>query len=163
MKVWLPDSPPVLPVRGLEAQAKVTMSFANNNCQPQGINDGVEPKKSSEQPAACCHWWPHKGSTEWVQYTWKKPVELSSARTYWFDDTGRGECRLPASWHIEYLDQDAWKAVIPTENYAVARDKWCDVRFAPVKTTALRLVVQLTPGFASGVHEWKVDEPDEAQ
>jgi hypothetical protein len=27
----------------------------------------------------------------------------------------------------------------------------------------LRLVVQLPPGFAAGVHEWKVDEPDEAQ
>jgi hypothetical protein len=35
------------------------------------------------------------------------------------------------------------------------------VRFAPVKTTALRLVVQLPPNFATGVHEWKVDEADE--
>jgi hypothetical protein len=32
-----------------------------------------------------------------------------------------------------------------------------------VKTTALRLEVQLPPNFAAGVHEWKVDEADEEQ
>ena len=50
-----------------------------------------------------------------------------------------------------------------TENYPVAKDQWCAVRFAPVKTTALRLVVQLPPNFATGIHEWKVDEVDEEQ
>jgi DUF1680 family protein len=162
MKVWLPVAPPVPPARGLEGQAKVTVSFANDNCQPEGINDGVEPKSSSEQPAALCHWWPHKGNQEWAQYTWKTPVQACGARVYWFDDTGRGECRLPAAWHIEYLDQGGWKAVAAAEDYPVAKDKWCAVRFAPIKTTALRLVVQLPPNFATGVHEWKVEEPDEA-
>lgn len=71
MKVWLPCAPPVVPARGLEAQAKVSVSFANDNSQPQAINDGLEPKNSGEQPAALCHWWPHKGSEEWTQYTGK--------------------------------------------------------------------------------------------
>ncbi len=163
MKVWLPISPTALPARGLEAKAKVTVSFANDNCQPQGINDGVEPKSSGEQPAALCHWWPHKGTSEWAQYTWKAPVQVSSARVYWFDDTGRGECRLPASWRIDYLDGGEWKPVTVTEAYPVAKDKWCAVRFAPVKTTALRLAVQLPPNFAAGVHEWKVEEADNAE
>jgi uncharacterized protein len=161
MKVWLPISPPVQPVRGLEAQAKVTLSFTSDNCQPQGINDGLVPNRSGEQPAACCHWWPHKGTGEWAQYTWKTPVQVSSTKVYWFDDTGRGECRLPASWRIEYLDAGDWKPVATTEPYPVAKDKWCAVRFAPVTTTALRLDVQLPPDFAAGVHEWKVDEADE--
>jgi len=162
MKVWLPVSPPIQPARGLEAQAKVTLSFANDNCQPQGINDGLVPTSSGEQPAACCHWWPHKGTAEWAQYTWTTPVQVNNSKVYWFDDTGRGECRLPASWRIEYLDQGDWKPVAATEPYSVAKDKWCAVRFAPVKTTALRLEVQLPPHFAAGVHEWKVDEADEA-
>jgi hypothetical protein len=163
MKVWLPVAPPVLPERGVAAQAKVSVSFANDNCQPQGINDGLEPKNSGEQPDALCHWWPHKGTEEWAQYTWNGPVRVSGARVYWFDDTGRGACRLPASWRIEYLDQGDWKAVKATEAYPVAKDKWCAVRFTPIKTTALRLVVQLPADFAAGVHEWKVDEGDEAQ
>ena len=161
MKVWLPVAPPVQPVRGLEAQAKVSVSFANDNCQPQGINDGAEPKNSGEQPAALCHWWPHKGTEEWAQYTWKTPVQVNSAKAYWFDDTGRGECRLPASWRVEYLDGKEWKPVTTTGTYPVAKNKWCDVRFAPVKTTALRLVVKLPPDYAAGVHEWKVGEADE--
>ena len=161
MKVWLPVAPPVTLVRGLEAQAKATLSFANDNSQPQGINDGVEPKSSGEQPSALCHWWPHQGTEEWAQYTWKKPVQVSGARAYWFDDTGRGNCRLPASWRIEYRDGSDWKPVTTTENYPVAKDQWCAVRFAPVKTSALRLRVQLPPNFASGVHEWKVDEVDD--
>ena len=98
-------------MRGLEAQAKVTVSFANENCQPQAIKDGVEPKSSGEQPAALCHWWPHKGSAEWAQYAWQTPVQVSGAKVYWFDDTGRGACRLPASWRIQYLDQGGWKDV----------------------------------------------------
>jgi hypothetical protein len=163
MRVWLPVSPPEMPVRGLEAQAKVSVSFANDNCQPQGINDGIEPKSSGEQPTALCHWWPHKGTGEWAQYTWKTPVQVSGAKVYWFDDTGRGECRLPASWRIEYLDGGDWKAVAATDAYPVAKDKWCAVRFAPVKTSALRLAVQLPSNFAAGVHEWKVEEGDEGQ
>jgi hypothetical protein len=90
-------------------------------------------------------------------------VQVSGAKVYWFDDTGRGECRLPVSWRIDYLDRDNWKAVTTTEAYPVTKDKWCAVRFAPVKTTALRLMVQLSPNFATGVHEWKVDETDEGQ
>ena len=163
MRVWLPVSPQSLPMRGLEAKAKVTVSFANDNCQPQGINDGLEPKSSGEQPAALCHWWPHKGTAEWAQYTWNRPVQVSSAKVYWFDDTGRGECRLPASWRIEYLDGGTWNPATPTEPYPVAKDKWCAVRFAPLKTTALRLMVQLPPNFATGVHEWKVDAADGAE
>jgi uncharacterized protein len=163
MKVWLPVAPPALPARGLEMKAKVSVSFANDNCQPKGINDGLEPKSSGEQPAALCHWWPHKGTAEWAQYTWKAPVQVSRAKVYWFDDTDRGECRLPASWQIEYLDNGNWRPVAATEAYPVAKDKWCAVRFAPVRTTALRLAVQLPPQFAVGVHEWKVDDTDDGQ
>jgi hypothetical protein len=92
-----------------------------------------------------------------------EPLQVSGARVYWFDDRGRGECRLPASWRIEHLAGRDWKSVTTTEAYPVAKDKWCAVRFAPAKTTALRLVVQLPPNFAAGVHEWKVDGGDDGQ
>jgi hypothetical protein len=90
-------------------------------------------------------------------------VRVSGARAYWFDDTGRGNCRLPKSWRVEYRDGNDWKLVTTADTCPVAKDQWCAVRFAPVKTTALRLLVQLPPNFASGVHEWKVDEVDEDQ
>lgn len=159
MRVWLPIAPPVTPVGGTETRAKVAMSFQNDNCQPKAVNDGVEPQRSNEQPAQNCHWWPHRGSAEWVQYTWKAPVTTDGVRVYWFDDSGRGGCNLPASWTVEYLDGSEWKPV-QGASYPVAKDRWCEARFEPVTTTNLRLSVQLQKDWAAGVHEWKVLEAE---
>src|SRR5262249_43077222 len=103
MKVWLPVAPPTPPTGDLERQATVSLSFISDNCQPFGINDGVEPKTSHDHPAALCHWWPHKGRPEWAQYSWSHPVTVDAAKVYWFEDEGTGECRLPESWQVQYL------------------------------------------------------------
>jgi len=161
MRVWLPFAPPTPVSGGPETEAKVSLSFVSGNCQPWGINDGIEPKSSGAQPAALCHWWPHKNRDEWAQYTWKKPVTVNGAKVYWFDDTGRGACRLPVSWQVQYLDGSDWKPVEVKSDYPVAKDQWCEVSFAPVTTTALRLAVKLQPDWAAGVHEWKVTEAEE--
>lgn len=164
MRVWMPTSPPAPVTGGPERRAKVSISFQNDNCQPWGINDGIEPKSSGEQPAALCHWWPHKGGEEWVQYTWTKPVKVDGSRVYWFDDTGRGACRLPVSWRILFWDGKTWQPVRLAgtgSDYPVHLDQWCQVKFAPVTTTQLRLVVAMQPEWAAGVHEWKVLQPED--
>jgi DUF1680 family protein len=161
MKVWLPIAPKTPAMGGLETQAKVSLSFVSGNCQPWGINDGLEPRNSGEQPSALCHWWPHKNRDEWVQYTWKKPVNVKGVKVYWFDDTGRGACRLPDSWRLEYRDGDAWKPVVASGTYPIRLDHWCELSFTPVKTTALRLSLRLEKDWAAGIHEWKVEESDE--
>ncbi len=51
---------------------------------------------------------------------------------------------------------DEWKPVEAAGPYAVEKDKPCEVSFAPVKTDALRLEVQLPPKFSAGVYEWSV-------
>lgn len=160
MRVWLPVAPRPPVAGGPETSAEVSMSFANSNCQPGGVNDGLEPKSSGEQPAQLGHWWPHRGGQEWVQYTWKKPLTLGAAKVYWFDDTGRGACRLPVEWRVEYLDGSSWKPVKAQAGYEVAPDRWCEVNFEPVTTTALRLAVQMQPEWAAGVHEWTVEEAE---
>ncbi len=163
MRVWIPTAPPPpLPAAGPERKARVTLSFVSSNCQPEGIHDGIEPTCSGQQPAALCHWWPHKGGEEWAQYTWDHPITVSGSQVYWFDDTGRGECRLPAGWQIQYLDGREWKPVQPSTgaDYPVHLDHWCEVRCTPVSTTALRLVIRMQPNWAAGVHEWKVLTPD---
>lgn len=158
MKVWLPVEPRSSVAGPGEQGARVTMSHVSDNCRPEGVNDGIEPKSSAEQPAANCHWWPRKGTEEWVQYSWASPRTIESVKVYWFDDTGRGECRVPASWRVEYRDGDAWKPVEAKGTYGLAKDAWNEVAIAPVSADALRLVVQLQQGWAAGVHEWKVQE-----
>lgn len=162
MRVWMPETAPTPPAGGLAQTAQVSVSFKNSNCQPEGVNDGLCPKKSQDQSALQCHWWPRKGSEEWVQYTWKKPVTVNGSSVFWFNDTRRGGgCHLPESWKLLYLQDDDWKPVSGPSRYAIQEDGWCEVRFEPVTTTALRLVARLKPEWAAGVHEWKVGEEGE--
>jgi DUF1680 family protein len=159
MEVWLPVSPPPPPAGGPERQARVTLSHTSGNAQPDGVNNGEEPRSSGEQPGRLCHFWPRKGTEEWVQYKWQAPQTISGARVYWFDDTGRGECRLPTSWTLEYLDGETWKPVslLSGEGYKIAADRWCEVSFSKVKTSALRLRLQMQTGWAAGVRQWRVE------
>ena len=157
MEAWIPVIPPAPPAAGPAALAKVTVSFQSDNAQPMGINDGITPKDSGDHPGALCHWWPRKGTEEWVQYTWDRPLALSGSRVYWFDDTGRGECRPPDSWQIQYLDNGAWKPVEAAGGFPVALNRWCAVEFKPVTTTSVRILLKLQPGWAAGIHEWTVE------
>ncbi len=156
MQVWMPLAPAHAPVQGLERQAKVTVSFRNDNSQPEGIHDGIEPKNSGEQPEALCHWWPRQGTEEWVQYAWDKAITVGGVKVYWFDDTGRGACRLPASWRLEYLEGQTWKPVSVPAYPPICQDQWNQIEFTPVTTTSLKMKVQLQPKWAAGAHEWKI-------
>lgn len=155
MEVWLPTSPPVSPVLGPEGKAEVSVSFRSGNAQPWGVNDGIEPASSGEQPKALCHFWPHKGGEEWVQYTWEAPQRVTGIKVYWFDDTGRGECRLPESWKLQALHEGGW-VDIRLASTPKDLNKWNEVSFPVVETTALRLVVKQQDRWATGIHEWKV-------
>ncbi|HXH60131.1 MAG TPA: beta-L-arabinofuranosidase domain-containing protein [Fimbriimonadaceae bacterium] len=155
MVVWTPTEQPPARILTTAMKAQVTMSYVSGNAQPWGVNDGVEPASSGEQPKALAHFWPHKGGQEWIQYTWTNPITATGVDVYWFDDTGRGECRIPVSWKIQALTNGEWKD-LKADAYPVAKDKWCTAKFDKVTTTALRLVVTQQDGWASGVHEWKV-------
>jgi hypothetical protein len=64
--------------------------------------------------------------------------------------------RVPASWKILYKDGDAWKAVENAGAWAVERDKFNQVSFKAVTTTALRLEVNFQATFSAGVQRWRV-------
>jgi hypothetical protein len=66
---------------------------------PQAVNDGDEPAASNDLNSYF-DWWPEKGKTEWIEYTFPRTAKVSQAEVYWFDDTGRGEVRVPGSWRI---------------------------------------------------------------
>ena len=75
---------------------------------------------------------------------------------YWLDDTGSGECRLPASWRVLYKEGDVWKPVEATGPYGTEKDQYNKVGFKPVTTSALRLEVTLQPQWSAGILEWKL-------
>jgi hypothetical protein len=121
------------------------------------VNDQMEPENSNDHTIPYLHWWPRKGTTEWVQYDFKNEETVSRSEVYWFDDTGDGECRLPKSWRMLYKDGDQWKPVEGATPFEIDKDRYCKVSFKPVKTSGLRIEIQLVPDFSAGIYEWKVE------
>ena len=74
----------------------------------------------------------------------------------WLDDTGSGECRVPASWRALYKDGEEWKPVETPGAYGVEKDRYNKVVFNPVTTSGLRLEVVLPPEWSAGIQEGKV-------
>ena len=132
----------------------VTVSRKSSR-NPKMINDGEEPASSNDS-ASYFDWWPIKGTSEWVEYAFGKPATVSEVEVYWFDDTGSGEVRVPASWRVLYRDGDAWKPVSATGPYGVEKDRYNRVRFTPVTTSGLRLELAMQPKWSAGLQEWKV-------
>lgn len=156
MIVWIPSDESnarPLPLPTIASLSKVVTSGGQN---PLAINDLAEPKSSSDHSNPYFHWWPEKGTTEWVEYTFAKPTTVSQAEVYWFDDTGSGECRVPKAWRILYKDGDRWQAVESSGAYGTEKDKYNGVAFKAVTTKGLRLEVTLQREWSSGIQEWKV-------
>lgn len=161
MRVWLPAQP--VPPRdgGLEASAAVTSSFISPYGSITGVNDGVEIQSSLDRPNNLTHFWPHKGTTEWIDYRWQTPVKTDSCQVYWFDDTGRGECRPPASWRILAKVGSGWQPLSPKGGYPVKLNGWIKVEFPAVTTIQLRLEIVQQKEWAVGIQEWKVNPAED--
>ena len=155
MLVWIPNNESAvrpLPRPTLASTSKVTTSGGRN---PRAINDQAEPKSSADPSSTYFHWWPRKGTTEWVEFAFAQSSMVSEVEAYWFDDTGHGECRVPGSWRVLYKDGDQWKAVENVESYGVEKDRYNRTTFKPVRTTAIRLEVTMQTGWSAGIQEWK--------
>lgn len=145
-------SEPTLPKPSLY---KATASHCFSGDTVEAIGDGLTPTASNDPSIPRLTWWDHRGTTEWVQFDFPaKPV--SAVDVYWFDDTGVGQCRVPKSWRVLYRAGAEWKPVKTTASQPPARDRWNEMRFEPVSTSALRLEVDLQPGFSGGIFEWRV-------
>ncbi|MGQ9578936.1 MAG: glycoside hydrolase family 127 protein [Candidatus Aminicenantales bacterium] len=156
MAVWLAreeSKARPFPKPTIASRSKVS---ASRNQPARGVNDQWTPESSNDRSHPYLHWWPHKGTLEWVQYDFEKPAAVSLVEVYWFDDTGEGECRIPATWRVLYREDGQWKPVENLTPYSVSKDAFCRLEFKPVTTDGLRLEIQAQKDFAAGVLEWKV-------
>jgi uncharacterized protein len=157
MMVWIPNaeaSAKPLAYPTAATTAKITVS-GNSRKNPRNIIDGEDPA-ASDDASAYFDWWPKNGSAEWVELAFEKPFTVSESQLYWFDDTGHGGVRVPASWKLLYKEGDQWKPVEAAGAYGVERDKYNRVAFKPVTTTGLRVELQAQPNVSIGIQEWKV-------
>lgn len=159
MLVWLPydlRAARALTQPGIASKSKISASEGAKG-ELSAVADQYLPKNSDDHENPFVHWWPHRGTTEWLQYDFEKEEQVGTVRVYWFDDENSlGGCRIPKAWRVLYLDHGHWSPVYGYSGYPVTKDGWSEVNFEPVKTTALRLEITLQDGESAGVHEWEV-------
>ncbi|EHQ30633.1 glycoside hydrolase family 127 protein [Mucilaginibacter paludis] len=158
MTVWIPyeaSSASPKPAPTIASLSKVSSSLKNVRMYG-AIKDQYEPADSKDTNYPYLHWWPKNNSLEYVQYDFDKEYTLSESKVYWFDDGPWGGCRIPDSYKLFYKKDGEWVPVKNTTAYDVAKDKYNVVTFEPVKTTALKLEIQLSKDNSTGIHEWAV-------
>jgi uncharacterized protein len=159
MVVWLPEDLSVAEMRPsptIASQSRISASHKHGPDSYEALNDQIEPKSSGDHSIPRFTWWDRRGSREWVQYDFKAPARVNKVEVYWFDDTGRGHCRIPRSWRLLHRDGDQWKPVESSHTHTAAKDQFNHLTFAPVETSALRIEAELEPGFSGGILEWRV-------
>lgn len=121
------------------------------------LNDQVLPENSNDHGVMYFHWWPVKDTTVWVQYDFSQPATVSSSAVYWYDDShAGGGCSVPDSRQLLYKKGGRWAPVEITVPHAIPKDQLDTVSFAPVSTTALRMMIRLNRKFSTGIYEWAV-------
>jgi hypothetical protein len=119
------------------------------------------PHDSNDQTIPRCTWWSHKSSQEWVQYEFAQAQTFWRSDIFWFND--RGDCDFPQSFKIQYWNGSTFQDVALDADYANEADYWSEghattVRFTPVTTTRIRVLVQLKANKSGGLLEWRLPE-----
>lgn len=123
-----------------------------------GVNDQMEPKRSSDNSTPYHYWWLKEGTLETLAYEFDQEYTVQNVQVYWLDfDHYDGDFRIPASWKLYYKENGAWKEVEALNEYTVKKDCYNSLDFKPVKTTGLKIAAQLQPGVSGGIIEWKVN------
>jgi DUF1680 family protein len=154
MRVWLPTAPPPPRLRGVEKSAQIAVSSEGADSSKEAVADGTAPRRSAERGEKLCHFAAHPGGTQWIEYAWPAAQRITSARVFWCDEGAGGQVRAPVSARLLWRDGEQWKPVGGA--LACAADRWCELEFPALTTSALRLEVVQPDGAACGVHEWNV-------
>ncbi len=157
MLVWFPFNK-----NGLTARTKSLASDAeikaSSGVGGYGPNDGFEPVNSKDKSKYFFYWWTKKGSEEWIEYSFKKPVTVSETKVYWLvHDHYDSNFRLPENWKLEYKDESgSWLPIETQDEYTLDIDKYNVINHKPVHTTGLRITAKLQENNGAGILEWQV-------
>ena len=143
-----------LPAPTIAFRSTVTASGGKHR---EAITDQLLPHRRFDNTVPYFHWWPKKGSLEWVQFDF--PEETSAAETaiHWFEDVNTGGCRIPKECRLLYREGAEWRPVEGEFSHGDAGVPVSTLKFGPLLTDGLRLEVQLEGGFSAGVVEWTAE------
>jgi DUF1680 family protein len=137
-----------------------TASHTHESDTLAALSDGILPANSNDQGIPRHTFWPIRGGTEYVQYDFEAPREVSQVRVYWFDDTQTGGgCAVPASFRLlsKSPTSGEWTPVPGASTDHASRDTMQSITFPAVTVSALRLEVKIQPDRSAGILEWEID------
>ena len=152
----------------LSSYATATASFTSGWENVNGLKDGTNAPFENAAGKYGSSWgtWPQVGE-QTARLTWSFAVDVDSIGVWWYrdsPDTANAGMIPPASWVLQYLDADGttWREVTldSGQEYGRTGTGFDRVDFAPVTTTALRIVSQswgaASAGGSTGIREWQV-------
>ena len=154
MNVWpasVPEAARPKPADTLTHLSKTTASYVHVSLD--AIKDQIIPENSADSSGLQLDFWPHEGTTEWVLFEWEKNHKISNVNAYWFDDSGRGGCRVPKSWKVYFRVGDEFRPVKNAGPYGTDADTFNEVTFQTVYTSAIKIEIVLQDKWATGVQE----------
>jgi hypothetical protein len=126
-------------------------SHCNESDTLEALVNHQKPKSSNDQSIPRFTWWDHRGTAEWVQLEFDKPRKVSAVEVYWFDDTGKGSCRVPQSWKVLCKRGGTWQPVQGASSYGTKTDTFNRTTFTPTEAMGVRIEAQLQPNFSGGI------------
>ena len=158
MRVWMAqDLSATTPAQPATLASESKISASTPTPALTAINDRLVPKGENDRSVPYYHWWPKKGTTEWLAYDFPASSTVRSATVYWYDDGPWGGCRVPKSWKIYYKDATGnWSPVTNADKFGVQKGTANTVNFDPVTTTAVKMEVTQPDDNSAGIFEWSV-------
>ncbi|MHC4299130.1 MAG: beta-L-arabinofuranosidase domain-containing protein [Planctomycetota bacterium] len=137
----------------LAAVAEPSCSYVSGDTSLAVLSDENEPRSSRDRPSRAYGNWPRRG-TQWVQYEWSRPISTNMIGVYWWDDN-RG-VRLPKACRLLYWDGERFIQASNPSGLGVEGNKFNTTTFDEVRTTKLRLEIDASGTYSTGILEWKV-------
>jgi hypothetical protein len=168
MMVWLPETEELARQNYYLAPDFIETVMASHTYGGEGtygpenvdaIIDGLIPSSSSDKSIPRWTTWPQIGISQWVEFSFNRPVDVASVGIYWYDDNGG--VQIPVSWDLEYYDNGSWKSfpLKSGDTYPVHKDRFDRVNSAaPIQAEKLRVNITPKSGSAIGILELQIKE-----
>ncbi|HEY4414843.1 MAG TPA: beta-L-arabinofuranosidase domain-containing protein [Verrucomicrobiae bacterium] len=137
----------------LAAVARAASSYVSGDTSLAALSNGNTPHNSRDNHHGSFGNWPRTGM-QWVEYDWSQPISTRQVEVYWWDDH-RG-VRLPKACRLEFWDGKNFRAVTNASGLGVTGDRFNVTTFDEVTTTRLRLEMDGTENFSTGILGWRV-------
>jgi len=138
-----------LPAPSVASGSTVTSSGGKN---PEALADQLLPRSPDDRTIPFFHWYPKRGTREWVEYQFRQVSTISRISLEWVEESHPRGCRPPRAWELLACVDGHWQPIIP-EGTKYRRT----LEFSPVRTSALRLELEFEPDHTAGIYEWSVE------